>query len=295
MDRFRPWRNAVGLHWFLSLEGHQSLAVPALSVHQAATSAAYECMGTHRTALSIMQTFSQTAIVGLFLVCMGCAAPRKTPPSTPLPLPPAAGLLIGADLRGTVATAAASDNFSPAQQGLSSGTLPSPAVPPGQTPSVLPYPKVPHPACPNCFTYDCPACYTIFEEVLGTGIILTREIPNPAPQLPEGVRMHDNAGRPIWYIGRQPYVGPTDEEPFSQELPIPLIELKRIQARHHQEIFSIPGVHGFGIGAKGFVVFLDPTQRDSASRIPKALEGVLVTVEVGGPFVFTGGAVAASP
>jgi hypothetical protein len=90
-------------------------------------------------------------------------------------------------------------------------------------------------------------------------------------------------------------VGPTDEEPFSPELPLPLIELKRIQARHHQEIFGIPGVHGFGIGAKGFVVYLDPTQRDSASRIPKALERVPVTVEVGGPFVFLGGAAADIP
>jgi hypothetical protein len=154
---------------------------------------------------------------------------------------------------------------------------------------------VPHPACPHCFTYACPDCYTIVEEVPGTGIILARQLPNPAPQLPEGVRMHDNAGRPIWYIGRQPYVGPTDEEPVSPELPLSLIALKRIHARHHQEIFSIPGVHGFGIGAKGFVVYLDPTRKDSASRIPTALEGAPVTVEVGGPFVLLGGAGADLP
>lgn len=160
----------------------------------------------------------------------------------------------------------------------------SPELPTGApvAPAAPPHKKLPHPACPQCFTYDCPGCYTIFEEVPGTGVILTREIPNPAPQLPEGVRMHDNAGRPIWYIGRQPYVGPTDEEPFSPELPIPLIELKRIQARHHKEIFSIPGVHGFGIGAKGFVVFLLPEQRDHISQIPKVLEGVPVEVEIRG-------------
>ncbi|HKA53300.1 MAG TPA: hypothetical protein VKJ47_06520, partial [Candidatus Binatia bacterium] len=97
-------------------------------------------------------------------------------------------------------------------------------------------------------------------------------------------------------IGRQPHVGPTDEEPFSPELRVPRIVLERIQARHHREIFGIPGVHGFGIGAKGFVVFLDPAHRDQASRIPPELEGVPVTIEMGGPFaVLLGGAGTANP
>ena len=88
----------------------------------------------------------------------------------------------------------------------------------------------------------------------------------------------------MWYIGNQPYIGPTDEEPFSPDLPIPLIELKRIQARHQKEISSIPGVQGFGIGAKGFVVFLLPEKRENASQVPKVLEGVPVEVKLGGPF-----------
>ncbi len=236
-----------------------------------------------------MQTFSH-AVVGIFLVVMGCGTPRKAPSATLPLLAPAPGGLVAANLRGTLETASA-----PAPQAPSSHVQSPPQGSPESPPLVPPYPKVPHPACPHCFTYDCPECYTIFEEVPGTGIILTRQLPNPAPQLPEGVRLHDNAGRPIWYIGRQPYVGPTDEEPVSPELPLSLIALKRIHARHHQEIFSIPGVHGFGIGAKGFVVFLDPAQRDSASRIPTALEGVPVTVEVGGPFVLLGGAGADLP
>lgn len=236
-----------------------------------------------------MQICSRT-VVGTLLVVLGCSAPPPTPSAASPPLATASGRLVGADLRGAMETASA-----PAPQAPSSPVQSPPQESPESPPLVPPYPKVPHPACPHCFTYDCPECYTIFEEVPGTGIILTRQLPNPAPQLPEGVRMQDNAGRPIWYIGRQPYVGPTDEEPFSQELPIPLIELKRIQARHRHKIFSIPGVHGFGIGAKGFVVFLDPAQRNGASRIPTALEGVPVTVEIGGPFVSLGGAAAAIP
>jgi hypothetical protein len=83
-------------------------------------------------------------------------------------------------------------------------------------------------------------------------------------------------------------MGPTDEEPVSRDLPIPLIEVKRIQARHQQEIMSIPGVHGFGIGAKGFVVFVLPEKQDVMPQIPKVLEGIPVEVEVRGTAVFLG-------
>lgn len=121
-------------------------------------------------------------------------------------------------------------------------------------------PKKPHPACPDCFTIAQKDRYEIFEEIAGTGIIIAREIPNPAPLKPDERRLEfdPETGLPIWYIGRQPYVGPTDEEPFSPEFPVPKIVLQRIQARHRVEIFSIPGVRAFGIGGKGLLVFLDP-------------------------------------
>ncbi|MGH7961797.1 MAG: hypothetical protein ACRERD_08220, partial [Candidatus Binatia bacterium] len=146
--------------------------------------------------------------------------------------------------------------------------------------------KVAHSACPECFTYVCPECYVVFEEVPGTGIILTREIPNPAPLEPDATRLEFDleTGLPIWYIGRQPYVGPTDEEPFSAEFPVPKIVLKRIQARHRAELASIPGVHAFGIGAKGFLVFLDPKHPENEALIPKTIEKVPVEVQMGGPF-----------
>lgn len=168
--------------------------------------------------------------------------------------------------------------FSLAQPGLSISVLALPQMPT--------FPKVAHPACPDCFTYVCPECYMIFEEVPGTGVILTREIPNPAPLEPDERRLEFDVetGLPIWYIGRQPYVGPTDEQPFSSEFPTPKIVLKRIQARHSREVFSIPGVHGFGISAKGLMVLLDPKQPESEAFISKELEGVPVEVQPGGPF-----------
>lgn len=141
--------------------------------------------------------------------------------------------------------------------------------------------RVPHPACPYCFKLVCDNCYGIWEEVPGTGVIINREIPDPAPPRPGEVRSQlDKSGQPIWYIGHQAYVGPTDEEPFSPDLPIAKIELLRIKARHEREVMSISGVHGFGIGAKGFVVFLLPDKQENASQIPKALEGIPITVEI---------------
>lgn len=169
--------------------------------------------------------------------------------------------------------------FSLAQQGL-------PASIPAQ-PQVPAFLKVAHPACPDCYTYACPQCYTIFEEVPGTGVIMAREIPNPAPLEPDTNRLEFDVetGLPIWYIGHQPYVGPTDEEPFSDALPIPKIVLKRIQARYQKAIFNISGINAFGIGANGFVVHLDPTQSANEPLIPKELEGVSVEVQLEGPAI----------
>lgn len=164
--------------------------------------------------------------------------------------------------------------FSLAQPGLPVSSLALPDLPA--------LPKVPHLACPTCFTYICPDCYTIFEEIPGTGITLPRQIPNPAPlELGETRAAFDvETGLPIWYIGRQGFVGPTDEEPFSMTFPMSLIAQKRIVSRHEGEIFSIPGVHGFGIGRKGLVVHLDPQYLASEDLIPQEIEGVPVAVEV---------------
>lgn len=143
--------------------------------------------------------------------------------------------------------------------------------------------RVPHPACPYCFKEACDNCYGIYEEVPGTGMIILRHIPDPAPLRPGETRPRfTQQGEPIWYVGDQGIIGPTDEEPVSLELPISLIELKRIQARHQGEIFSIGGVYGFGIGAKGFVVMLHADARDKVSKFPKTLEGVPVELEIGG-------------
>lgn len=113
-----------------------------------------------------------------------------------------------------------------------------------------------------------------------------REVPNPAPIDPGEQRLEvdPETGLPIWYIGHQPYVGPTDEQPFSQEFPVPKIALQRIQARYYAKIFSIPGVHGFGIGAKGFVVFMDSQQMANASLVPQAIQEVPVEVVPAGQF-----------
>jgi len=173
----------------------------------------------------------------------------------------------------------ASALLSRAQPGL---RISIPALP--RVPDFL---KVPHPACLDCFTYICPTCYVVFEEVPGTRTIIAREMPNPAPLEPGEKRLDFDleTDLPIWYIGHQPYIGPTDEQPFSSEFPRPKIELKRIQVRHQGEIFSIPGVHAFGIGARGFLVFLDPEHLASETLVPTTIEGVPVEVQLRGPFV----------
>lgn len=166
---------------------------------------------------------------------------------------------------------------------LAQGRLPVDVPISPHVPNLL---KVAHPACPDCFKHVCAGCSMVFEEVPGTGVIITREIPNPAPLEPDERRLEVDleTGLPVWYIGHQPYIGPTDEEPFSDEFPIPKIVLKRIQARHRTELASIPGVHAFGIGAKGFLVFLDPQYPENEALIPKTIEKVPVEVQLGGPF-----------
>lgn len=69
----------------------------------------------------------------------------------------------------------------------------------------------PHPACPNCFRVG--DGYGIFEEVPGTAVVLTRDLPDPAPLRLGEVRpdLDLETGERIWDKGDQGFVGPTME------------------------------------------------------------------------------------
>lgn len=145
--------------------------------------------------------------------------------------------------------------------------------------------REPHPACDTCFTVPgIGDGYAVFER-LGLGdneVLLPRRIPNPALQGEGEVRptVDEETGEDIWYIGTQGFIGPTDEERWSEGAPLPTIALKRIQMRHVDAILSIPGVHAFGIGPSGFVVQLDPIEADQADMVPLTIENVPVEVEL---------------
>ncbi len=144
--------------------------------------------------------------------------------------------------------------------------------------------RLPHPACDACFTV--PGLnedrYTLFESVTvdDRENLILREIPNPAPLSEGEVRetVDEETGEPLWYIGRQAYSGPYDTDVVSDELQIPLIELKRTKAQQANTIMSIPGVHRSGIGERGFVVTIAPGY--DAARIPQTIDGVPVEVQV---------------
>ena len=152
--------------------------------------------------------------------------------------------------------------------------------------------RLAHPKCPNCFRIDkkrevirngvpeeAPR-YGIYEEVPSTDVILTRDIPDPAPLEPGEVRpqVHPKTGEPLWYKGRQAFVGPTDEEIVSKDIPHRKIDLMRIQARNKQRILSTLGVHSFGIGGEGFIIKTNPEDRENINEIPSSLEEIPVTV-----------------
>lgn len=152
---------------------------------------------------------------------------------------------------------------------------------------------LPHEACDGCFTLPNYDPYSIYEYVdadVGDGaIIIPREIPNPAPSVMKaddydstiGGYIDPDTDERVWYVGTQEFVGPTDEEKWSPDLPVSTIEMKRIQARHMDTILGIPGVTSFGIGTAGFVVYLQSAYKeDSYDRIPSNLEGVPVEIEV---------------
>jgi len=175
------------------------------------------------------------------------------------------------------------------RKALFSGTQPSPQdLPPQAEDSQLaqtqsPFPldqRIPHPACANCFKL-ADGTPGIFEAVPGTDYVISRDIPDPTPLPPGEVRpdRHPETGEPLWYKGNQAFVGPTDEEPMSASLPIPLIQVKRVLYRHRDELSKIEGVYGVGIGERGILVSLRPEKRTNKRLIPDSLEGVPVYVE----------------
>ena len=161
--------------------------------------------------------------------------------------------------------------------------LPSYSGPKGRVDEYLP-----HEACDMCFTlpnYDEHSIYEYAESDVADGaIIISREIPNPAPEIREredydpeiGGYYDPETGERVWFIGTQEIVGPTDEEKWSPDLPVSTIEMKRIKARHLDEILSIEGVTSFGIGTHGFVVEVLSHYEESLDLIPDALKGIPV-------------------
>jgi hypothetical protein len=172
------------------------------------------------------------------------------------------------------------------QQAFQPGLMVPGKIPPNPFTNPDPQARVPHPACPTCYWYR--GNYQVYEDVPGVDPplgILSRDIPNPAPGYPQGVQLTER-GDKMWYIGTDMRLGPTDEEPFSAELAVPLIVMKRIKVRHEREIISVPGVSSFGIGAKGFVVGFAPEKTENKKLIPPELEGIPVQVEEQGYRVF---------
>ena len=165
--------------------------------------------------------------------------------------------------------------------------LPSYSGPQGRVDEYLP-----HEACDMCFTLPNYDAYSIYEyaksDVADGAIIIPRQIPNPAPEVMErddydpeiGGYYDPETGERVWFIGTQEIVGPTDEEKWSPDLPVSTIEMKRIKARHMDEILGIEGVTGFGIGTHGFVVDVLSYSKESIDLIPDHLEGIPVKVEI---------------
>ena len=151
---------------------------------------------------------------------------------------------------------------------------------------------LPHDACDQCFTlpqYDKYAIYEYAPSDIDDGaLIISREIPNPAPVVKTWDDYNPKIGgyedpetsEEVWFIGTQGFVGPTDEEKWSPDLPVSTIAMKRIKARHLDEIMGIEGVTSFGIGTQGFVVDLLSNDPLHVDRVPNTLEGVPVDVRL---------------
>ena len=145
-----------------------------------------------------------------------------------------------------------------------------------------------HDACDTCFTVPGlpDNSYHIFQSITvdGEEQIIPRSMPNPAPLRddadPRGT-IDPDSGKPVWYIGDQAHVGPTDREPFSQLYRVPLIDLKVIHRQNTDAIMGVLGVHGFGIGKTGFTVAVLPEYATLATAaLPTTIDGVPVTVSI---------------
>ena len=146
--------------------------------------------------------------------------------------------------------------------------------------------RIADPECDACFIVPGldNGRYQIFESIAveGKEVVFRRDIPNPAP-LAEGETRptyDTEIKEDIWYIGNQAFVGPTDEEKFSESHTKTKVEMFRIKTRKEADIFGVPGVHGFGIGEDGFVVYLLPDYAANKRLISNTLDGVPVTVKV---------------
>jgi len=114
--------------------------------------------------------------------------------------------------------------------------------------------RVPHTECETCFTVPglSEERYQIFEplDLSGEELLIPRMVPNPAPLRPNEIRERydEETGEDIWYIGHQAFIGPTDDEQWTDTLSYSRIELQRIQMEYQEEIMGIAGVHRFGLG-----------------------------------------------
>ena len=143
-----------------------------------------------------------------------------------------------------------------------------------------------HPECDTCFTVSGlgEERYQIFEQLDmgGEEFLVPRMVPNPAPLRGNEIRERydEETGEDIWYIGHQAFIGPTDDEQWTDALPYSRIELQRIQMDYQEEIMGIVGVHRFGLSPDGFSVGLDPVHTENLSQIPTFIEDIPVEVEI---------------
>ena len=144
--------------------------------------------------------------------------------------------------------------------------------------------REPHAACRRCFTIPGDGDgYTIWESVRvgkDSEFLIRRMLENPAP-LEDGEERPtvDDAGEPLWYIGKQAFSGPQDTELLG-DTDFTLIEVKRVRHRHEPLLMAIPGVHGVGIVDTGISVYILPDH--DTSDIPATLDGIPVEIFIEG-------------
>jgi len=145
--------------------------------------------------------------------------------------------------------------------------------------------RIDDPECDTCFTVPGldGGRHQIFESLAvdGREVIIRRDIPNPSPLAEGETRLTYDAesGEDIWYIGDQAFVGPTDEDTFSDLHTKTKIEMIRLKTKKEPDIFGVRGVHGFAVNETGFTVYLLPEYRANERLISRTIEGLPVTVK----------------